>query len=93
MVPILDEIIAAAGDAAGKHVLTALSHRCRLHVPSHGKQKPYAHVLAESKDSICAADGPSQLCVTGRTQSDRRAPGSRRPLFGGSRRFEPRDSM
>ncbi|MGE3840098.1 MAG: 2-oxoglutarate dehydrogenase E1 component [Vicinamibacterales bacterium] len=52
MIPILDEIVADAGDAGIQHVLIGMAHRGRLNVLAHVLQKPYVQVLAEFKDPI-----------------------------------------
>jgi len=52
MVPILDEVISDAANAGIHHVLIGMAHRGRLNVLTHILQKPYAHILAEFKDSI-----------------------------------------
>ena len=52
MVPILDEMIADAGEAGIRHVLIGMAHRGRLNVLAHVLQKPYTQILAEFKDPI-----------------------------------------
>lgn len=52
MVPMLDEIICAAGDDGIGDVLMGMAHRGRLNVLAHVLQKPYAQILAEFKDPV-----------------------------------------
>ncbi|HEX3053929.1 MAG TPA: 2-oxoglutarate dehydrogenase E1 component [Aggregatilineaceae bacterium] len=52
MVPMLDEMICAAGENAMSSVLIGMAHRGRLNVLTHILQKPYAQILAEFKDPI-----------------------------------------
>ena len=52
MVPVLDEIICAAGDTGIGNVLIGMAHRGRLNVLAHVLQKPYAQILAEFKDPV-----------------------------------------
>jgi 2-oxoglutarate dehydrogenase E1 component len=52
MVPLLDEVVADAGDAGIRHVLIGMAHRGRLNVLAHVLQKPYTQILAEFKDPI-----------------------------------------
>jgi 2-oxoglutarate dehydrogenase E1 component len=52
LVPILDEVISCAGESGVRHTLLGMAHRGRLNVLAHVLDKPYAHILAEFKDSI-----------------------------------------
>ncbi|MDT8306052.1 MAG: thiamine pyrophosphate-dependent enzyme, partial [Anaerolineae bacterium] len=50
MVPMLDEIIAAAAGDEVRSVLLGMAHRGRLNVLAHILNKPYEQILAEFKD-------------------------------------------
>jgi 2-oxoglutarate dehydrogenase E1 component len=50
MVPMLDEIIAHAGDRDICMVFIGMAHRGRLNILAHVLQKPYDQILAEFKD-------------------------------------------
>lgn len=50
MIPILDEVITAAGDAQVQQILIGMGHRGRLNVLAHVLNKPYSELLAEFKD-------------------------------------------
>ncbi len=50
MVPMLDEIIAAAAAQQVRYVLLGMAHRGRLNVLAHILNKPYEQILAEFKD-------------------------------------------
>ncbi len=52
LVPVLDEIICAAGTHGIANVLIGMAHRGRLNVLAHVLQKPYAQILAEFKDPV-----------------------------------------
>jgi 2-oxoglutarate dehydrogenase E1 component len=52
IVPMLEEIICAAGDDGISNVLLGMAHRGRLNVMAHILQKPYAEILAEFKDPV-----------------------------------------
>ena len=54
LVPMLDEVIAGAAEAGVRQVLIGMAHRGRLNVLAHVLGKPYAQILAEFKDPICA---------------------------------------
>ncbi|MDE3180732.1 MAG: 2-oxoglutarate dehydrogenase E1 component, partial [Acidobacteriota bacterium] len=50
MIPILDEVISAAGEARVQQILIGMGHRGRLNVLAHVLNKPYSEILAEFKD-------------------------------------------
>jgi 2-oxoglutarate dehydrogenase E1 component len=52
LVPVLDEVIAEAGEAGITRILVGMAHRGRLNVMAHVLNKPYAQILAEFKDPI-----------------------------------------
>ncbi len=52
LVPMLDELIGAAAEAAIFTVLLGMAHRGRLNVLAHNLKKPYAQILAEFKDPV-----------------------------------------
>jgi 2-oxoglutarate dehydrogenase E1 component len=52
LVPILDEVIAEAGEAGIRQILVGMAHRGRLNVMAHVLGKPYAQILAEFKDPV-----------------------------------------
>jgi 2-oxoglutarate dehydrogenase E1 component len=52
LVPILDEVIAEAGEAGIRNILVGMAHRGRLNVMAHVLGKPYAQILAEFKDPV-----------------------------------------
>jgi len=52
LVPMLDELIGAAAEAAIYTVLIGMAHRGRLNVLAHNLKKPYAQILAEFKDPV-----------------------------------------
>jgi 2-oxoglutarate dehydrogenase E1 component len=52
LVPILDEVIAEAGEAGIRQILVGMAHRGRLNVMAHVLNKPYAQILAEFKDPV-----------------------------------------
>ena len=52
MVPVLDEVIAEAGEAGTRQVMIGMAHRGRLNVMAHVLNKPYAQILAEFKDPV-----------------------------------------
>lgn len=52
MIPILDEVIAAAAEKGVPSILIGMAHRGRLNVLAHTLNKPYAQILAEFKDPL-----------------------------------------
>ena len=52
LVPILDEVLRAAGQDSLPSVLIGMAHRGRLNVLAHILNKPYAQILAEFKDPV-----------------------------------------
>ncbi len=52
LVPVLDEVIAEAGEAGIRQILVGMAHRGRLNVMAHVLNKPYAQILAEFKDPV-----------------------------------------
>ncbi len=52
LVPILDELVGAAAEAAIYTVLIGMAHRGRLNILAHVLNKPYAQILAEFKDPV-----------------------------------------
>jgi 2-oxoglutarate dehydrogenase E1 component len=52
LVPILDEMLGAAGQDGLRSILIGMAHRGRLNVLAHILNKPYAQVLAEFKDPV-----------------------------------------
>ena len=52
LVPMLDELIGAAAEAAIYTILIGMAHRGRLSVLAHVLNKPYAQILAEFKDPV-----------------------------------------
>ncbi|MGH9403449.1 MAG: 2-oxoglutarate dehydrogenase E1 component [Terriglobia bacterium] len=55
LIPILDEVISAAGEAKVQQILIGMGHRGRLNVLSHVLKKTYAQILAEFKDPVKAS--------------------------------------
>lgn len=55
LIPILDEIISAAGGAGTQQILIGMGHRGRLNVLTHVLKKPYSQILAEFKDPVKAS--------------------------------------
>ncbi len=52
LVPVLDEVIAEAGEAGIRQILVGMAHRGRLNVMAHVLNKPYEQILAEFKDPV-----------------------------------------
>ena len=52
LVPMLDEIVCAAGQDGLPSILLGMAHRGRLNVLAHILNKPYAQILAEFKDPV-----------------------------------------
>jgi 2-oxoglutarate dehydrogenase E1 component len=52
LVPMLDELIAAAADNSICTIFIGMGHRGRLNVLAHVLNKPYAQILAEFKDPV-----------------------------------------
>ena len=52
LVPMLDEILCAAGQDGLPSVLIGMAHRGRLNVLAHILNKPYAQILAEFRDPV-----------------------------------------
>lgn len=52
MVPLLDEVIAAAADDKVRNILFGMAHRGRLNMLAHLMGKPYASIFAEFKDPV-----------------------------------------
>jgi 2-oxoglutarate dehydrogenase E1 component len=65
LIPVLDEIIQGAADAAIQQVLIGMGHRGRLNVLAHVLNKPYAQILAEFKDPVKASKFRGDLGWTG----------------------------
>ncbi|MGH9343703.1 MAG: thiamine pyrophosphate-dependent enzyme, partial [Terriglobia bacterium] len=55
LIPILDEVISAAGEEKVQQILIGMGHRGRLNVLAHVLKKPYAQILAEFKDPVKAS--------------------------------------
>ncbi len=65
LIPILDEVLAAAGEAGMRNVLIGMAHRARLNVLAHILKKPYRQILAEFKDAVSAPNFGNNLGWTG----------------------------
>ncbi|HMN62911.1 MAG TPA: hypothetical protein PJ988_21270, partial [Anaerolinea sp.] len=52
MVPLLDVLIGAAGEAGIFHILLGMAHRGRLNILAHLLNKPTEQILAEFKDPL-----------------------------------------
>ena len=52
LVPMLDEMVCAAGQDGLPSILIGMAHRGRLNVLAHILNKPYAQILAEFKDPV-----------------------------------------
>ncbi len=52
LVPMLDEVIAAAAESSICTIFIGMGHRGRLNVLAHVLNKPYAQILAEFKDPV-----------------------------------------
>jgi 2-oxoglutarate dehydrogenase E1 component len=52
LVPMLDEMVVAAGQDGLPSILLGMAHRGRLNVLAHILNKPYAQILAEFKDPV-----------------------------------------
>jgi len=65
LIPVLDEIIQGAAEAAIQQVLIGMGHRGRLNVLAHVLNKPYAQLLAEFKDPVKASKFRGDLGWTG----------------------------
>lgn len=55
LIPIIDEIIGAAGEAGTQQILIGMGHRGRLNVLAHVLKKSYSQILAEFKDPVKAS--------------------------------------
>ncbi|HKY55513.1 MAG TPA: thiamine pyrophosphate-dependent enzyme, partial [Anaerolineales bacterium] len=65
LIPMLDEIIAAASDEKIHEILMGMAHRGRLNVLAHILQKPYSQILAEFSDPKGRATTWDELGWTG----------------------------
>jgi len=65
LIPMLDEIIAAAAQAKICAILVGMAHRGRLNVLAHILQKPYEQILAEFRDPKGRATTWDELGWTG----------------------------
>jgi 2-oxoglutarate dehydrogenase E1 component len=54
MIPMLDELIARAGEDGTRTILLGMAHRGRLNVLSHVMGKPYRRILAEFEGRVAA---------------------------------------
>ncbi len=80
LIPILDEVIAAAAGAGTSNILIGMAHRARVSVLAHVLQKPTAQILAEFKDPIRGHSFRENLGWTGDVKYHA---GARRALSGG----------
>ncbi len=80
MVPILDEIIGMAAEAAIPNILIGMAHRGRLNIMAHVLKKPYAEILAEFKDPAQKRKFREDLGWTGDVKYHK---GARRAVRGG----------
>ena len=65
LVPILDEVIAEAGEAGIRSILIGMAHRGRLNVMAHVLKKPYQQILAEFKDPVSSRNFREDMAWTG----------------------------
>ncbi len=65
LIPVLDEVIAGAGEVGMRNVLIGMAHRARLNVLAHILNKPYSQIIAEFKDPVRAHDFREDLGWTG----------------------------
>jgi 2-oxoglutarate dehydrogenase E1 component len=65
LIPMLDEIVGAAGRANICAILVGMAHRGRLNVLAHVLQKPYPEIFAEFKDPKGRANTWDELGWTG----------------------------
>jgi 2-oxoglutarate dehydrogenase E1 component len=65
MIPMLDEVIASAGQAKICAILIGMAHRGRLNVLAHVLNKPYGQILAEFSDPKGRATTWDELGWTG----------------------------
>src|SRR5260221_8095007 len=65
LVPILDEVIGAAGEAGLGSILIGMAHRGRLNVMAHVLCKPYEQILAEFKDPVSSRKFREDMAGTG----------------------------
>lgn len=65
LIPILDEVISAAGELRVQQVLIGMGHRGRLNVLAHVLNKPYSEILAEFKDPVKTSKYRGDLGWTG----------------------------
>ncbi|MGH9398564.1 MAG: 2-oxoglutarate dehydrogenase E1 component [Terriglobia bacterium] len=82
MIPILDEVISAAGDAHVQQILIGMGHRGRLNVLTHVLNKPYSEILAEFKDPVKTSKYRGDLGWTGDVKYHS---GARRAMEGNPR--------
>ncbi len=65
LIPVVDEVISAAGEAGARQVLIGMGHRGRLNVLAHVLEKPYSQLLAEFKDPVKISQYRGDLGWTG----------------------------
>ncbi len=65
LVPILDDVIAEAGEAGIRSILIGMAHRGRLNVMAHVLKKPYQQILAEFKDPGSSRNFREDMAWTG----------------------------
>lgn len=65
LIPILDEVISAAGETEVRQILIGMGHRGRLNVLAHLLNKPYPQILAEFKDPLKTSKYRGDLGWTG----------------------------
>jgi 2-oxoglutarate dehydrogenase E1 component len=84
LVPILDEVIAAAVTTGISEILIGMAHRGRLNVLTHILEKPYREMLLEFKDPINSAS-QTRLSQIGWTGDVKYHAGAEREVTGGQK--------
>jgi 2-oxoglutarate dehydrogenase E1 component len=80
MIPILDEVIAAAAEAEICMIMLGMAHRGRINVHAHILNKPYARILAEFRDPGANFTTRNELGWTGDVKYHK---GERHAIKGG----------
>lgn len=65
LIPVIDEVVAAAVHAGARQILIGMGHRGRLNVLAHVLNKPYSQIVAEFKDPVKASKFRGDLGWTG----------------------------